>query len=480
VTASSAPFDQIGLRNAGTTPGQVLAIVSAGLIMANLDLFIVNIALPNIRQDFGDPALDDMSWILNGYAIVYAALLVFFGRLAERHRRDLSFLVGIALFTAASAACAAATGVWTLVAFRLVQAAGAALMTPTSLGLLLASYPPERRTGAVRTWTAIGGFAAAFGPVAGGLLLELSWRWIFIVNVPVGVAALIIGWRKLPHVPGHDVPRPDALGAVLVTAGVAALTFGLVKVNEWGWNSAGVLASLAVAVVLLAVFTVHCLRAGNPLIEPALFRLRAFTGATLALVPFSTAFGAMLLALVLWEEGAWNWSPLQAGLAIAPGPFLVPVTALLVAGRLIKRFGTAPVVTLGLTVFAAGCAWWAIGVTPTPNLVAAMGGIILTGIGVGLTMPTLMGAAAGSLPPSSFATGSAVVNMIRQTGMAVGVAGLIAIIGTPTGSVADHLGAFRNAWWAMTFVTLLGLVPTFLMLRARTAAGSAAKAAARA
>ena len=472
VAASTA--DQVRGRNAGTRPSQVLAIVSAGLIMANLDLFIVNVALPNIRLDFGNPALDDMSWVLNGYAIVYAALLVFFGRLAERHRRDLSFLVGIALFTAASAACAAATGVWTLVAFRLAQAAGAALMTPTSLGLLLASYPPERRASAVRTWTAIGGFAAAFGPVAGGLLLELSWRWIFIVNVPVGVAALIIGWRKLPHVPGHDVPRPDGLGAALVTAGVAALTFGLVKINEWGWNSTGVLTSLAIAVALLTVFTVHCLRAGNPLVEPALFRLRTFTGATLALVPFSTAFGAMLLALVLWEEGAWNWSPLHAGLAIAPGPFLVPVTALLVAGRLIKRFGTAPVVTLGLTVFAAGCAWWAISVTPTPSLLSAMGGIILTGIGVGLTMPTLMGAAAGSLPPSSFATGSAVVNMIRQTGMAVGVAGLIAIIGAPTGSVADHLFAFQHAWWAMTLVTLVGLVPTFLMLRVRRSERSAA------
>ena len=139
----------------------------------------------------------------------------------------------------------------------------------------------------------------------------------------------------------------------------------------------------------------------------------------------------MLLALVLWEEGAWNWSPLEAGLAIAPGPFLVPVTALLVAGRLIKRFGAAPVVTLGLIVFAAGCAWWAMDVTLTPNLVAALGSVALTGIGVGLTMPTLIGAAAGSLPPSSFATGSAVVNIIRQTGMAVGVAGLIAIIGTP-------------------------------------------------
>ena len=130
-------------------PGHVLAIVCAGICLANLDLFIVNVALPDIARDFGNAGLDDLSWILNGYAIVYAALLVFFGRLAERHRRDLSFLLGIAIFTAASAACAIATDVWTLVGFRLVQAAGAALMTPTSLGLLLAVFPPDRRGSAV-------------------------------------------------------------------------------------------------------------------------------------------------------------------------------------------------------------------------------------------------------------------------------------------------------------------------------------------
>ena len=296
-----------------TKPSHVLAIVCAGICLANLDLFIVNVALPNIAHDFGDAGLDDLSWILNGYAIVYAALLVFFGRLAERHRRDLSFLLGIAIFTAASAACAIADGVWTLVAFRLVQAAGAALMTPTSLGLLLASYAPERRAGAVRTWTAIGGLAAALGPVVGGLLLTASWRWIFIVNVPIGLAALVVGWRMLPRVPGHDVPRPDAWGAALVTLGVAALTFALVKVNEWGWSSPGIGLAFAATVIFLGSFIVHCLRAKNPLVEPGLFRIRTFVGASLAMAPFAVAFGAMLLSIVLWEQGTWGWSALKSG-----------------------------------------------------------------------------------------------------------------------------------------------------------------------
>src|SRR5271167_1294396 len=158
-------------RRSTASPNQVLAIVCVGICLANLDLFIVNVGLPNIARDFKEASLEDLSWVLNGYAIAYAALLVFFGRLAERHRRDSSFLLGVALFTAASAACSVADSVAMLVAFRVAQAAGAALMTPTSLGLLLAVYPPERRNGAVRAWTAIGGVAGAFGPVIGGILV---------------------------------------------------------------------------------------------------------------------------------------------------------------------------------------------------------------------------------------------------------------------------------------------------------------------
>ncbi|HEY4168312.1 MAG TPA: MFS transporter [Reyranella sp.] len=445
-----------------TKPGHVLAIVCAGVSLANLDLFIVNVALPEIASDFGGASLDDLSWILNGYAIVYAALLVFLGRFAERHRRDRSFLAGIAIFTAASAACAAASDVWTLLAFRLVQAAGAALMTPTSLGLLLASYPPDRRAGAVRTWTAIGGLAAALGPVLGGLLVTLSWRWIFIVNVPLGLVALAIGWRKLPEVPGHDVPRPDAWGAALVTAGVALLTFGLVKANDWGWASLGVVAGFAGGVALLCIFAAHCLRAANPLVEPQLFASRAFTGASLIMAPFAVTFGAMLLSLVLWEQGVWGWSALETGLAIAPGPFLVPVTSLLVAGRLIQRLGAAPVIVLGLGFFSAGCIMWAVMIGLTPSLPAAIVGIVMTGIGVGLTLPTLMGTAAGSLPPSSFATGSGVVNMIRQTGMAIGVALLVALIGG-AGTPAERLQVFHLAWWVMAAITAVGFAPLVLL-----------------
>ncbi len=195
-------------------PALVLLIVCAGVVLASLDLFIVNVALPQIGRDFhlraGD--LGDLSWVLNGYTIVYASFLVLFGRLAERYRRDHAFLLGVAIFVSASAACGLATSLPMLVAFRVIQAAGAALLTPTSLGLILATFPPERRHGAVRTWTAVGGIAAAAGPVIGGLLVAASWRWVFLVNVPVGVLALLAGWRRLPAVPGPSGARARSPG----------------------------------------------------------------------------------------------------------------------------------------------------------------------------------------------------------------------------------------------------------------------------
>ncbi|MGD0685671.1 MAG: DHA2 family efflux MFS transporter permease subunit [Streptosporangiaceae bacterium] len=441
-------------RQDNVPPAHVLVIVCAGVILASLDLFIVNVALPQIARNLGAASLGDLSWVLNGYAIVYASLLVLFGRLADRHRRKYGFLLGVAVFTVASAACGAANSVAMLVAFRLVQAAGAALLTPTSLSLVLAAYPAERRSGAVRAWTATGGVAAAFGPVIGGLLVAVSWRWVFLVNVPIGLAALAVGWLRLPDAPGHPGPRPDALGAALVTAGVGALTLGLVKGGSWGWSSpltAGVLAGSA---ALLALFAAHCARHHNPLIDPALLRVRSFSGASLIALVFSASFGAMLLSVVLWEQNVWGWSALKTGLAIAPGPIMVPIFSFLVAGRLIARFGPGPVIALGSVAFASGAAWWALAVGLRPDYAADMlGGMLLTGVGVGLTLPTLMATAASSLPPQSFASGSAVVNMLRQVGLAVGVAVLVAVLGSPA-SRAGELTAFRHGWIVIAALAL--------------------------
>jgi EmrB/QacA subfamily drug resistance transporter len=459
-------------RRADASPALVLVIVCAGVVLASLDLFIVNVALPDIARDLGTHALSGLSWVLNGYAIVYAALLVLFGRLAESRSRQHGFLLGVVVFTAASAACGAASSLGMLVAFRLVQAAGAALLTPTSLSLVLATTAPDKRHGAVRAWTAVGGLAAALGPVVGGVLVAASWRWVFLVNVPIGLAALVVGWRRLPDVPGHPVPRPDAFGALLVTGGVAALTLGLVEGNSWGWGSAGTVIALAGSAAALVAFVAHCLRHHNPLIDPALFKIRAFSGASLVSLLFSVAFGAMLLSIVLWCQQVWGWSALRTGLGVAPGPLMVPLFAFLVAGRLIARVGAGRVIGAGATIFAGGIAWWALAAGVNPDYTEMIGGMLLTGVGVGLTLPTFMATATSSLPPQSFATGSAVVNMLRQVGLAVGVAVLVAVLGSPhTG--AQQLHAFRHGWIVIAAASLAAAVAGGLLLRKRAPAAAA-------
>jgi EmrB/QacA subfamily drug resistance transporter len=453
-------------RGAAASPNVVLAIVCVGICLANLDLFIVNVALPDMAQGLGDAPLDAMSWVLNGYAIAYAALLVFFGRLAERHRRDISFLCGVGLFTLASAACAAAGSVAMLVASRVIQAAGAALMTPTSLGLLLASFPPERRGTAVRTWTALGGLAAALGPLVGGVLVTWSWRWIFLVNVPIGLLAIVVGYWKLPQVPGHAAPKPSPWAALLVTIGIAALVFAIVKVNDWGWTSPRIAGAVVLAGACLVLFLRHCLTSDNPFVDPALFRIPQFTGAILVMAPYSVAFGAMLLSVALWGQSAWHWSALQTGLAIMPGPALVPVTSLLFGGRLLRRFGPAPVLTAGICCFMACFFIYALCIGLASNGAIVVLGMVPAGIGVGLTFPTLMAVGTAALPASSFATGSGVINMIRQAALAIGVAIFVAIIGAAH-TPGARLAVFEHGWWTMAAITALGFIPVIAFVRQR-------------
>jgi EmrB/QacA subfamily drug resistance transporter len=455
------------LRRQDASAPLVLVIVCAAVVLASLDLFIVNVALPSIARDLHQRDLGSLSWILNAYAIVYASLLVVFGRLSEGRSRQNGFLAGVVIFTAASAACGAASDLTMLVAFRIVQAVGAALLTPTSLGLILATTSPERRHTAVRTWTAVGGFAAALGPVIGGVLVAANWRWVFLVNVPIGVAAAVIGWRRLPDVPGHPVKAPDALAAGLITAGVAALTLGLVEANAWGWGSVRVVGALAASAVVLTAFVLRTTRHHNPLIDPALFRIRAFTGSSVVALTFSTAFGAMLLSIVLWMQNVWGWSALHTGLAFAPGPLMVPVFSFLVAGRLIARFGPGRVIGLGSTVYAIGIASWALRAGLHPDYLGqVLPGTLLTGAGVGLVLPTFMATGASSLPPQAFATGSAVINMMRQVGLAIGVAVLVAVLGSPT-SPAAQLSAFQHGWTVIAAVALCAAVAGAVLLRTR-------------
>jgi len=434
-------------------PWQVLAIVSAGVFMASLDVTIVNIAFPDIAADFAGTSLASLSWILNAYAIVFAALLVPAGRLADTIGRKRGFLAGLSLFVVASALCAVAVSPGMLIATRVVQAVGAAMLVPTSLALLLPEFPPAKRAVAVGIWGATAGVAAAIGPSLGGLLVEASWRWVFFVNVPFGIAAAVAGRRILVEVREDSRSAlPDLAGAVMLALAIGLLSLGIVKGPEWGWDSGKVIASFAAAAALTAAFFSRSARHPAPVVELGLLRVRSFASATTAALLFSIAFFAMLLATVLFLTQVWGYSTLKAGLAISPGPLTAAVFSV-IAGRLAGRFGQRAVATPGSLIFALGGFLWLESLGPQPNYLADfLPGMIIGGVGVGLTLSTLASAATASLPPDRLATGSGVFQMARQIGAVLGIAILVAILGTP--NPADPTGTFDNAWAFMILSSL--------------------------
>src|SRR5215213_5648873 len=402
---------------------QVLTLVSVATFVASLDLFIVNIAFPDIRADLGGGSVGELSWVLNAYAIVFAALLVPAGRLADRAGRRRGFLGGLAVFVAGSVLCGLAPSVTTLVAARVVQATGAAFLMPTSLALLLPEFEPRERPAAIGIWAGVGAAAAAAGPPLGGLLVQADWRLVFLVNLPVGAWALWRGARLLTETrDATEQGRPDWLGTALLAAGVGALALGIVQAPEWGWADARTLAALAGAVAALALFAWRCARHPSPVVDPAMLRVRSFAMANVAAILFSAAFGAMLLSNVLFMTGVWQESILRAGLQLAPGPALAAITAV-VSSRYTDRVGQRRLIGLGCTLFAGGMALVLLLADTTPDWAGdLLPGLVLTGIGVGFALPSLNSAAAASLPAARFATGAAVLTMSRQIGIALGVA----------------------------------------------------------
>jgi len=436
----------------------VSLIVCVGVFMSSLDLFIVNIAFPAIGKHFGGASLDSLSWILSGYAIVFAALLVPAGRWADAFGRKRAFLLGLAIFVASSAACALAPSVGFLIGARIVQAVGGALMLPTSLGLMLPEFGPHERHVAIGVWAATGGIAAASGPPLGGLLVQADWRWVFLVNVPVGLLGLGFGLRLLAERRERSALRPDLLGAAGLILATGALVVAIVKGQEWGWGSARVIAPLVVAALLLPLIWQRSKHHAAPVVEPAMLRVRSFGLAVGASLLFFAGFGAMLLSGVLFLTGVWHESVLTAGLMLFPGPAMATAFSI-PSARLGARLGYRVPGVAGALIFASGSIWFIARTGDTPAFWSEyLPGSILTGAGVGLMIPTLTGAGASSLAPERFATGAAVLTMGRQIGVALGVAVLVAVLGTSATSASD----FHTAW----LITVVGGLAAGLALAA--------------
>ncbi|MGI8331400.1 MFS transporter [Actinomadura scrupuli] len=436
--------------------GLSIAVVLSGVFISSLDLFIVNIAFSDLLRSFPSSSLSDLSWVLSAYAIAFAAFMMPAGRWADRSGRKLAFLSGLALFTVASAGCAAAPSLGLLVAARVLQALGGALMLPSSLGLLLPLFPSERRGAAIGLWSAMGGAAAAAGSPIGGLLVQADWRWVFLVNLPIGALTVLIGWRTLQEVREETRSAPDVLGALVLAATVAAIVAAIVQGQAWGWGGARVLGLIVLGALGVALSVWRAFRHPAPVIEPAILRIRAVGLANLATMVFFSGFGVMILASTLFLTQVWHHSVLRAGLEIGPGPVMSALFAV-PGGLLAARHGARLVGLAGSVLFAIGGVWAAVATGISPDYVSSvLPSAIIAGMGSGLVLPSLAGAATLSLPPERFATGTAMLSMCRQVGLALGVAVVAAVLGA-----RPDVSAFHTTWLFMAACGLAGGLTLF-------------------
>jgi NTE family protein len=426
---------------------KVLLLSSVAVFMVFLDVTIVNIAFPAIRRTFAGTSLSDLSWVLNAYNVIVAALLVPAGRIADRVGRRRVFFAGLGLFLVGSVISGAASSAAVLIAARIVQAVGGAALIPASLGLVLEEFPTERRAVATSAWAAAGAVAAAAGPSLGGVLVEsTSWRWAFFVNLVIALGMLRAP-RLLREAPDSDsAEKPDLLGAAMLVVAVGALALGIVKAPTWGWTSDRVLAAWLIAAGFTAATAVRSARHPAPVLEPAILRIRTFSTANAAFFVFSMGFYALLLGNILFLTEAWRYSPLEAGFAVTPAPLMAALAAA-AGGRLAERFGSRPVAVPALLAFCAAClAYHAAG--PRPDYVGHwLPAQLLSGTAIGLTFAGLTSASVIDLPETRLATGTAISGCFRQIGGVVGIAGLIAVLGTP--SPRALVPDFERAWVLM-------------------------------
>jgi EmrB/QacA subfamily drug resistance transporter len=455
---------------AALQPAAVLAVASASSFLVYLDATIVNVAFPDIRASFSGSTLAGLSWILSAYGLVFAALLVPGGRYADVVGGRQLFVAGLAGFTIGSALCTTAPSVPLLIAARVLQAAGGALLVPASQLLVMAAFPPEQRMKVIGVMAAVAGLASALGPVLGGLMVDLGgWRLVFLINLPIGLAALALG-RRMPAPPLRSLAnRPDLAGSLLAVAAVGALALGAVQGPVWGWGDPRTIGAFVASALLSPLLVWRCARHPAPVLELALFRFRSFSTGNFGALLLGTSFFGLVLANSLYLTQVWGYSVLKAGLAIAPGP-LASAAAAVVAGRFTDRVDPRRFILPGALISTVAAVWLATQVGSEPAFLAEwLPGMLLMGIGVGLGFATIVAVCVRDLGPAQLGIGSGMSATTRQIGAVLGVAILVAILGPAPGS-----GAYDAGWWAMAGLALLAVVPIALISsRARSgAAGS--------
>ncbi|WP_428935199.1 DHA2 family efflux MFS transporter permease subunit [Streptomyces sp. ACT015] len=402
-----------------------LVITSVAGFMAALDNLVVTTALPSIREDLGG-RLDDLEWTVSAYTLTFAVLLMFGAALGDRFGRRRMFLIGLTVFTGASAAAALASGIDGLIAARAVQGVGAAIMMPLTLTLLTAAVPVARRGMAYGIWGAVNGLAVASGPLIGGSLTEhISWHWIFWLNVPLGLALLPLARLRLAESFGTGAPL-DAPGTLLASGGLFGVLYGLVRGPVVGWTGSLVLTGLITGGALLVAFVVYSVRAKNPMLPMRLFRSRAFSGINAAsLLMFLGMFGSIFL-LSQYMQGVLGYSPTEAGLRMLPWTGM-PMLVAPLAGILSDRIGGRPVVAAGLLLQAVGLGWMAAVVTADVDYAGQLPALIVSGIGMGLFFAPAANLVMSSVRATEQGIASGANNALREVGGALGIAVMASI-----------------------------------------------------
>ncbi|WP_155058666.1 MFS transporter [Streptomyces blattellae] len=408
-----------------------LVITSVAGFMASLDNLVVTTALPSIREDLGG-ALDDLEWTVSAYTLTFAVLLMFGAALGDRFGRRRLFIVGLAIFTGASAAAAVAPGIDSLIAARAVQGVGAAIMMPLTLTLLTAAVPAARRGMAYGIWGAVNGLAVASGPLIGGSLTEhISWQWIFWLNVPLGLALLPLARLRLAESHGTGSPL-DVPGTLLASGGLFGIVYGLVRGPADGWTAPLVLTGLFAGSALLIGFILYSARAKNPMLPMRLFRSRAFSGINAAsLLMFLGMFGSIFL-LSQYMQGVLGYSPTEAGLRMLPWTGM-PMLVAPVAGILSDRIGGRPVVATGLFLQAIGLGYMASVVTADASYGVQLPALIISGVGMGLYFAPAANLVMSSVRHSEQGIASGANNALREVGGALGIAIMASIFSAQGG-----------------------------------------------
>ena len=465
---------------------RILAVVATAFFMTILDVSIVNVALPSIGRDL-DFARGDLQWVITAYAITFGGFLLLGGRAADLLGRRRVFIVGVALFTIASLVCGLAQSEGMLIASRAVQGLGGAIISPAALSIVMTSFEEGAdRNKALGVWGALGGSGAAVGVLAGGVLTEyLSWRWIFFVNVPVGVVVLLLTPRIVPESRREGSGRQyDALGAVLVSAGLALLVYAISEAPNVGWGTARTILLLILSIALLIGFLVNERRAKDPLMPFHIFRVRTVAGANAVGALLGAVIFANFFVLTLYVQGVLGFSPIKTGLT-----FLATAgTAVLAAGvaqALTTRFGAKPIIIIGLTLLTAAMVWYSQIPEHGSYVSDLLPGYLMVGVGIAFAFVPVSIAALAGVAEREAGLASGLINTSQQIGGAIGTAVASTVFTThfktlvkEGHSVADALThGYGYAFWALAFFGLAAIIAAVFLIRREEMTETATSAA---